>query len=223
MTICSYCNTPGHNKRTCLVHQISLCLIDDPIVTKPKRKYVCTQCNGVGHNSRTCGLNQQPMVETGTMPGFTWNWWENKPQSEPTCPVIKNTRHCTHCGDIGHNVRTCKFRGMSISPLKPSEADTAQKPSLEEIASNIRQYLSFQSSTPPTAAKVTKPVTESTIKYIRVTPSLRRKARIPETPNRGVQVTQVVDYNIYDEPWVWAPIRPVKRHLKLSSSPIVLP
>jgi hypothetical protein len=35
--------------------------------------------------------------------------------------------------------------------------------------------------------------------------------------NRGVQVTQVVDLNVYDEPWVWAPVQPVNRRLTLGT------
>ena len=178
MTICSFCNMAGHNKRTCSFHEMSTCLIDEacgvPDHTVSKRKYACSHCNAVGHNSRSCGLRGDPMLETGTMPGFTWEWWSKS--STPEIKKIKKTRRCACCGDTGHNVRTCGLKHMSISPF-------------------------------PLATPVIVP----------------RKARIPGTPNRGVQVTQVIDYDIYDEPWVWAPIRPVNRRLTLSSPSIVLP
>jgi hypothetical protein len=173
MTNCSFCKTAGHNKRTCTL--LPLVGKTAPGAVKVKRKYTCSHCNVVGHNSRSCGLKSGSMLETGTMPGFTWDWWSKS--KSPAPEKIKKTRRCACCGDTGHNVRTCGLKRMSISP-------------------------------PATPA----------------TPMIgSRKARIPNTPNRGVQVTQVVDLDIYDEPWVWAPIRPVNRRLTLSSEPIVLP
>jgi hypothetical protein len=163
MTNCSLCKTAGHNKQTCSLRR----LITVPSAVKVKRKYTCSHCNVVGHNSRSCGLKSGSMLETGTMPGFTWEWWSKSPAPEK----IKKTRRCACCGDTGHNVRTCTL--ATPTPIH------------HVIGS--------------------------------------RKARIPDTPNRGVQVTQVIDLDIYDEPWVWAPIRPVNRRLTLSSPPIVLP
>jgi len=185
MTVCSFCNATGHNKRTCFLHEMSTCLIDDtycPPVTEPKRKYSCSHCNGVGHNSRTCGLKGPSMLETGTMPGFTWDWWSKS--STPEIKKVKKNNRCACCGDTGHNSRTCSLKHMSIS------------------------------TTPATPVTPVTPVMPRNIP---------RKARIPDTPNRGVQVTQVIDFDVYDEPWVWAPVRPVKRRLTLSSSPLVLP
>jgi hypothetical protein len=174
MTNCSFCKVAGHNKRTCSL--LPLVCETAPDAVKVKRKYTCSHCNVVGHNSRSCGLKSAPMLETGTMPGFTWDWWSKSP--EPVeIKKIKKTRRCACCGDTGHNTRTCSLHRMSVSP------------SLPVIGSLIGS----------------------------------RKARTPDTPNRGVQVTQVVDFDIYDEPWVWAPIRPVNRALTLSSSPVVLP
>jgi hypothetical protein len=183
MTICSFCNVPGHNKRTCAFFEMSACLIGEqycvPVPSSPpvaKRKYTCSHCNGVGHNSRSCGLKGPSMLETGTMPGFTWDWWSKSSTPEVNkIKKVKKTNRCASCGDMGHNARTCTLKHMSISPA-------------------------------PTTPR-----------------NIPRKARIPDTPNRGVQVTQVVDFDIYDEPWVWAPVRPVNRRLTLSSSPLVLP
>jgi hypothetical protein len=171
MTICSFCNMAGHNKRTCFLLEMTTCLIDDTCCAPAsKRKYTCSHCNGVGHNSRSCGLKSGTMLETGTMSGFTWDWWSKSPRSQTE--KIKKKRHCTLCGDTGHNVRTCSLKHTPINTLPP---DTPM--------------------------------------------IIPRKARIPDTPNRGVQVTQCIDFDIYDEPWVWAPVRPVNRRLTLSSSP----
>jgi hypothetical protein len=169
MTNCSFCKTSGHNKRTCSL--LPLVCTTTPAEVKVKRKYTCSHCNVVGHNSRSCGLKTGSMLETGTMPGFTWDWWSKS--KSPAPEKIKKTHRCAGCGDTGHNIRTCGLKHMSISPFIP-------------VISS-------------------------------------RKARTPDTPNRGVQVTQVIDLDIYDEPWVWAPIRPVNRRLTLSSPPIVLP
>ena len=179
MTNCSFCKTSGHNKRTCSLLPL---VCTTPAEVKVKRKYTCSHCNVVGHNSRSCGLKVGSMLETGTMPGFTWNWWSKS--KSPAPEKIKKKNRCACCGDTGHNTRTCSLERMSISPLIPAPA-------------------------PP--APLATPVISS------------RKARTPDTPNRGVQVTQMIDFDIYDEPWVWAPIRPVHRALTLSSSPIVLP
>jgi len=187
MTVCSFCNTDGHNKRTCYLSESALCLVDkqaqvdQPI--KIKRKYTCSLCNGVGHNTRACGLKYDRSLESGTMPGFTWGWWS---APAPSTLKIKKTRRCACCGDTGHNIRTCPDTG-SIGTSIP-----------RSIPREVQVHT--------------------------------RKPRIPGVVNRGVQVTQVVDLDIFDEPWVWAPIKPgrhVNRRLTLSTmddvSPLVFP
>ena len=195
-TTCSFCGIQGHNKRTCAAAEVSLCLIsnepNEPII---KRKYNCSNCGGIGHNSRSCGLVYERTLESGSMPGFNWTWWNQ--EKEEKVEKVKKVRKCKGCGESGHNVRTCPVMQGMLGMCQPCQP---------------------RMSTPPMAP---------------------RKAKIPQAPNRGVQVTQIVDFNVYDEPWVWAPVRRVNRRLTLgtmdtpkfagpsfeveSSSPLVLP
>ena len=39
-------------------------------------------------------------------------------------------------------------------------------------------------------------------------PITPRKPRTPSETHKAIQVTQKINYEIIDEPWVWAPIRP---------------
>lgn len=175
MTNCSNCNTTGHNKRTCSLVTDITGVVNEKTV---KRTYTCSHCNGVGHNARTCGLKYDRSLESGTLPGFTWDWWTAVPSPKKT-KKAKQIRQCACCGEIGHNVRTCTL----LQPLH------SHRTPIQQIGAKFDE----------------------------------RKPRMPDTPNRGVQVTQIIDFDIYDEPWVWAPIRPINRPLTLSSSPIVLP
>jgi hypothetical protein len=112
-------------------------------------------------------------LESGTLPGFNWTWW-NKVEKVKKVKKVRKVRKCKACGDSGHNIRTCKH--IQCLPC-----------STPNIGGDIPQQAPL------------------------------RKARNPMPVNRGVQVTQVVDYNVYDEPWVWAPVKPVNRRLTLGT------
>lgn len=146
----------------------------------------CSYCGGIGHNKATCEVRSLTCIFIA---------------SDET----EKSRACSYCGSHGHDLRNCLAHkqlyqfilenetvstpALNISvPRRPPHSKTPTHHDIDSVKRTI------QFNTPLKLSDCDKPR------------SIRRS--LPQT-NRARQVTQVIDYNIYDEPWVWAPPKPI--------------
>ena len=96
--VCSKCNQPGHNARSCVtayrkpvevLASKQSTNVQQELIQKPGRK--CGKCGGYAHDARTCISTQSSMKQTVKSPVM----------------VEKTGRTCGKCGEKGHNARTC--------------------------------------------------------------------------------------------------------------------
>ena len=123
-------------------------------------------------------------------------------------------RSCSMCGSTTHNIRTCAafelLQCLLPQDLPPVEVEEKRK----LVCSNCGQcgHNKRTCSMVPVAVPVAVPVPVVCVPCVhvpQVDEVVKRKPRSPQCTNRAVQVTQVIDFEIFDEPWVWAPVRPV--------------
>jgi hypothetical protein len=200
------------------------------------KKYTCSNCATEGHNSRGCPLAYDRTLNSGTMDGFTWNWWNKSDKKVKKVKKARKGRHCSSCGESGHNTRTCggeqaynaretvsQEMVLGTIDVSDNEATLSGKVVLME------EY--FDAAPRPRPISKNSDLNEKRAQFSNLPSKIpkRRKATIPHETNRSVQVTQTIDLDVYDEPWVWAPIRPINRRLTLGTdkiraqSPIILP
>jgi len=103
----------------------------------------------------------------------------------------KQTRTCNYCGCSGHDKRNCFiYQVSSICDEDTEPVPTVQVPNTP-VGDSVCRHIQFET---PVARILTfqTPLTtgRNIVQYV------------TEQPN-----TQVVDFDIMDEPWVWAPIR----------------
>lgn len=144
---------------------------------------VCSYCACSGHNKATCEVRLMACILI--------------PPQETT------VRSCSYCGCTGHDRRNCLAHQqlMDFLPeqemvLTPAGKDTPPPQAPSTLTRNIDLSSIKRSITFSTPLKLSDA-------------GLKRPSRVarPLPPtNRACQVTQVIDYDVYDEPWVWAPI-----------------
>lgn len=152
---------------------------------------VCSYCACSGHNKATCEVRLMACILI--------------PPQETTF------RSCSYCGCTGHDRRNCLAHQQLMNffpeqenvftpagkdtppPRAPSTLGTAAAaPSGRNIdLSSIKRSITFSTPLKLSDAGLKRP---------------SRVARPLPPTHRARQVTQVIDYDIYDEPWVWAPI-----------------
>lgn len=145
----------------------------------------CSFCGQVGHNKATCGFREISMI----------------------CLDEESTRRCSYCACSGHDMRNCLAHQQLIwfNP-ENEQIKTPQTPSIPPTHTTPFQ------PTPKDISSIKRRITFSTPLKMSDIPTTRRRApKILPLTNRARQVTQVIDYNVYDEPWVWAPPRPIHR------------
>jgi len=143
---------------------------------------VCSYCACSGHNKATCEVRNITCI---------------------LIPPQKTTvRNCSYCGCAGHDRRNClahqqlmNFFPEQETVLTPAGKDTPPPQAPSTLTRNIDLSSIKRSITFSTPLKLS----DAGLKRSRV-------ARPLPPTNRACQVTQVIDYDIYDEPWVWAPI-----------------
>jgi len=146
-------------------------------------------------------------------------------------------RNCSYCGVIGHNKATCEVRSLTCILITPDETEKSRACSycgshghdLRNCLAHIQlsQFILENEtvSTPTQNILVPQPLAHSktptyhdidsvkrTIQFntpLKLSDNHRSIRRSLPPTNRARQVTQVIDYNIYDEPWVWAPPKPI--------------
>lgn len=145
----------------------------------------CSFCGNIGHNKATCGFREISMISLHE----------------------ESTRACSYCACSGHDLRNCLAHQQLIS-FNP-ENELIKTPI---SASTPPTHTTPFQPTPKDLSSVKRNITFTTPLKPSDTFTSRRRApkSLPQT-NRARQVTQVIDYNVYDEPWVWAPPRPIHR------------
>jgi len=156
-------------------------------VSTSKMTRYCSFCGQVGHNKATCGFREISMISLHE----------------------DSTRACSYCACSGHDLRNCLAHQQLIS-FNP-ENEQIKTPTTP-YTPPIHFFLSPFQSSPKDLSSVKRKITFSNPLITSDTSTSRRRApkSLPQT-NRARQVTQVIDYNVYDEPWVWAPPRPIHR------------
>jgi hypothetical protein len=101
----------------------------------------------------------------------------------------KPIRECNYCACAGHDKRNCFLFLIATNMFDEESPKTPTAPRVDDYCSVTRRLF------------CETPVAQTTA---------RRTAMHPIETHRSVQVTQVIDMDIYDEPWVWAPVRPNK-------------
>ena len=158
--------------------------------TKPR---ICSYCNSDdGHNKATCEVRWQ-----------LFGFLVNSPVAS-----IKPTRECNYCGCAGHDKRNCFLFMVATNAFEEESPKTPVAPRMSPktpVAPRMDDYY-------PVTRRLfyETPVAQTTA---------RRTAIRPIETHRSVQVTQVIDMDIYDEPWVWAPVRPNKWVRQPTTSP----
>ena len=194
-----------------------------------RKATTCSFCGIQGHNKRTCAAAEISLCLIS---------------NEPNEPIIKRKYNCSNCGGNGHNSRGCGlvYDRTLESGTMPGFSWTWWSGGPEEKKIKAGRHCKACGESGHNVR--TCPVMQGMLGMCQpcqpcqpTPPPAPRKAKIPQAPNRGVQVTQIVDFNVYDEPWVWAPVRPVNRRLTLGTldtpkfagptfeveSPLVLP
>ena len=154
----------------------------------------CSFCGSVGHNKATCVLREISMIFL---------------QEE-------STRTCSYCACAGHDLRNC-LANQQLICFNPDQ-EQIETPKTTSIPSMQTPPLQ---PTPKDLSSIKRSITFSTpLKSSDNFITTRRRApkSLPQT-NRARQVTQVIDYNVYDEPWVWAPPRPIHRKSVIQPPP----
>ena len=145
--------------------------------SKPR---ICSYCECTGHNKATCVFR---IFACSILPEST----------APDSP--QSTRICSYCGCGGHDLRNClAYQQLThIHPEieeittpegipKPPQAIPVNTPREPLDLSGISKRLIFNTPSPP-----------------------RRAPRVPQEPNIALKSVQMIDPDIYDEPWVWCP------------------
>ena len=152
--------------------------------TTSKMSRVCSYCACSGHNKATCEVRQITCIML--------------PQEEKQIH-----RSCSYCGCHGHDLRNCLAHQL-LGDYFPEQEEIKTPVGVEtppmRIPSTVGPVLSLTSikrkltfSTPLKLSDMPPP------------PPSRASRSLPPT-NMARQITQIIDYDIYDEPWVWAPI-----------------
>jgi hypothetical protein len=96
--VCSKCNQPGHNARSCVNafrKQTETIVVKQAVEvqqTPDTKSRKCSKCGGYAHDARRC-ISKQPTLKQNT---------------KATVSAVENTgRTCGKCGQKGHNARTC--------------------------------------------------------------------------------------------------------------------
>jgi hypothetical protein len=142
---------------------------------------VCSFCGSIGHNKATCGfrLFSMSVICEG-----------EDPLSEVVSPKI---RTCSYCSCAGHDLRNCLAHKQLTTTFFPTEGTTpvsSHKLIPESPANAEEDFLLSRAAV--TVARVGGPVQKS------------RVARAPLDAKRARQVIQTIDFDDYDEPWIWA-------------------
>ena len=142
----------------------------------------CSFCGHQGHNKATCDFREISMI----------------------CLDKESASTCSYCAGAGHDLRNCLAHQQLIC-FNP-ENEQIKTPPTQSIPPT--HTIPFQ-PTPKDLSSVKRKITFSTPLKTSDTSTSRRRApkSLPQT-NRARQVTQVINYDVYDEPWVWAPPRP---------------
>lgn len=143
----------------------------------------CSFCGQIGHNKATCEIREISMIFL---------------QEE-------TTRLCSYCNITGHDLRNCLAHQHLICFHPENEViETPKSSSPPPPAESIKFH-----PTPKDLSAVKRNITFHTpLKTSDTTKTSHRAPRAPIQTNSARQVTQVIDFDIYDEPWVWAPPRP---------------
>jgi len=139
---------------------------------------VCSFCGSMGHNKATCGFRL-----------FSMSFMCEVPHPEVISPKI---RSCSYCSCAGHDLRNC-LAHKQLTTFFPAEeiSPVISHKLMPESPANVEEdFLLSQAAVK--VARVGGPVQKS------------RVARAPLDAKRARQVIQTIDFDDYDEPWIWA-------------------
>ena len=168
--------------------------------SKPR---ICSYCECTGHNRATCMFR---IFSTS---------FGDLDTSEP-----QEIRTCSYCGCGGHDLRNClayeqlkKLQFVIEEDSSSTNSPTTPPfytPRKSSDLSHISKRLIFE--TPPRTSALCSSLDLSTEypdlpKLSVSTPqkSPRRSPRIPLDTNVALKSVQMIDPDIYDEPWIWCP------------------
>jgi len=141
---------------------------------------LCSYCECTGHNRATCVFRL-----------FATSF--NDPSNPPLPPVI---RICSYCNCSGHDLRNC-LAHQQLSQFHP-EIEDVSTPDNHNIP-HVKAFKTQSVGESPDLSSVSKNLTFNT-------PSPPRRApRHPQQVNIAIKSIQMIDPDIYDEPWVWCP------------------
>jgi len=153
-----------------------------------KKARICSYCNGTdGHNATTCEVKWQLF-------GLLMD------------EVQKPARLCGYCACDGHDKRNCHLHHIAINFFEKTDDPIPRRVTFSEDP--VVRQLTFET---PLLTPLTTPVSFGSLRRtLFTTPETTGRRTITHKTSHGIQV---VDYDVVDEPWVWAPVR----------SPLVFP
>ena len=148
---------------------------------------VCSYCACPGHNRATCEVRHLACILLV--------------DDEPV------SRNCSYCGCSGHDKRNCLAYNQltqflpeqevvttPLGCLRPPAPPTGGHGPIPVDLASIRREINFN-----TALKMSD----------RLNHTHKQVTRVPKqiaSTNIARRFTQIIDFDVYDEPWVWAPI-----------------
>ncbi len=142
--------------------------------SKPR---ICSYCGETGHNKATCAFR----IFACSIPDST---------ATDSPPSI---RACSYCGCGGHDLRNCLAHQQLIQ----------FQPEIEEIITPEGSH-NPPHANPIISLKETMDLSSVSKCLIFNAPSPpRRVPRLPQQTNIPLKSVQMIDPEIYDEPWVW--------------------
>ena len=151
------------------------------VIKKVKKARICSYCHGSdGHNATTCEVKWQLF-------GFLMD------------DIEKPARLCGYCACDGHDKRNCHLHHIATNFFEVEEVEV--DPLVRHLTFDYVPMTPFM----PAPTLFTTPETTGCRKVALFTaPETTGRRKVAHETNHG---TQVVDFDVVDEPWVWAPIR----------------